>query len=224
MVSKHPFLDFDEALEIRDRLFQFRHLGLKVNHNHIYGTPVDSNYERKQMIPGHNQFMRAHFPELLERLKVFFEAHLGSPCFYADEISYPGFHIFQVLPHKWRPTWFHSDDVVPNVMREYPHFGVTKDSRQLTFTILLDAPPGLSSGLLYFTNHELGKKVMTYEGFRHPEFHEFATLHSYTVGEMNLYEKPVHSVFGKNDTDGILERVTVQGLVMETALGNLIFW
>jgi hypothetical protein len=225
MIRSYPLFSEAEALGFKERLYSLRdHNGLKVGANHIFGISVDSIPERKNGIKNHNEFMRSNFPDLLEQLKTFFKTHTGEEAYFSDEISYPGFQIFEVTPQAERPVFFHLDDINPLVKNLYPHFRVKENARQQTFTILLEAPYGLKSGLLFYENQKLGLKVAKSNQYSHPKFMQFSSLHPYRPGEINIYEQFVHSVYGQNVTDQKLDRVTLQGHITQTDSGCLIFW
>lgn len=227
MITRSPFLNPAESHAINSRLFDHRHLGWKDNLNLVFGSGISYSHQLlpnyRELISAHNEMMRNVFPDLLEKLKKYFGAVVGEPCYFADDFSYPGFHIFGIGPHSVRPLWFHYDDVRAILEKDYPQFGVTEKSKQLTFTALLDSPPGLTAGLLYFQDEKLGNKVIKSGASRNAELEKFATFHGYALGEMNYYERPVHSVYGRNDSDVYLERVTLQGHLVQTNRGFLFF-
>ncbi len=228
MVTKNPFLTPAESHDFSNRLEENKHHGWQDNLNLIFGAAgIGASEQRlpdhEARLKTHNEFMRSVFPDLLEKLKHHFESILGRPCFFADELSYPGFHIFAIPPRTVRPLWFHYDDARSILENEYQQFGVTKSSRQLTFTCLLDSPPGLTAGLLYFPDQKMGFKVMSSGVSRQSDLEKFATFHEYSLGEMNFYERPVHSVYGRNDSDFYVDRVTLQGHIVETKTGLLMF-
>jgi hypothetical protein len=168
--------------------------------------------------------MTQTFPDLLDLVKNFFEKQLGKTCFYRKEISFPGFRIFTIPSRSKRDLWFHNDQVNGALVEQYPDLGVTESSRLITFIVLLNDPTGLTSGLLYFPDNELGMKIMNYQLNRHNQFEGFASLEIYNPGEINVIAECVHSIYAKNDADEIRERTTFQGHLVETPKGYLIFW
>lgn len=223
-ILRLPFLDTAQAASYKERLLRHLDQGSKFNHNIVFGVPLVRVLTRNEDYRPHNNFMRSVFPDLLEEIRSFLEHHLKENCFYDENIGLPGFHIFQILPGGQRPIWFHTDDMASELMKNHAHFKVRPDSRQLIFTVLLDLPSGLQAGLRYFEDDTLGKRVKAYDQFKHKDFEHFASMHSYNVGEMNVYGDIVHSVFAFNETGETINRITIQGQLVRTDRGNLIYW
>lgn len=171
----------------------------------------------------HNLFMRSVFPELLEKITLYFKLLLGTECFYTDEIGYPGFHIFEIAPKSLRPIWFHSDDSRAILEKEFPQFQVSRNSRQISFTVLLDLEPGLTAGLLYFSDQKLAQRVMKSGVNDQQDLEKFATRHLYKVGEMNYFENITHAVYARNDSDHPVHRISLSGHLIETHRGFLTY-
>lgn len=226
--SKHPFLNASEVHLLKSRLYQNKSRGIFGKDDQLIGAPLDYTDRQlenhSELIQDHNLFMKKNFPELLDRVKSFFEEYLGRPCAYNPKVSLPGFRIFTIPPKTKRSLWFHNDLVTGAIIEQYPDLGVSETSRLMTFIVLLDEPPELSSGLLYFPSSEIGMKMMGYKISRHNELEAFASLELYTQGEINIFEECVHSIYARNDSAETRERVTLQGHLIETPSGYLIFW
>jgi hypothetical protein len=226
--TKKPFVDTSAARLLKSRLFQDRKRGIFGKDDQLIGAPLDYSDNQldnhSELIRDHNSFMQKTFPDLLDLVKTYFENFLGKPCFYNPGTSLPGFRIFTIPPVTKRALWFHNDLVNGAIMEQLPDLGVTDSSRLMTFIVLLDDPPGLTSGLLYFPDSALGAKIMSYHVARHSDFEEFARLEIYKPGEINIFEECTHSIYAKNDSTETRERVTLQGHLIETPAGYLIFW
>jgi hypothetical protein len=228
VLTTHPFLNPEEARVYKERLYENRQRGIFGKDDQLIGAPMD--YEDKllpdyeKIIREHNAFMTKTFPDLLEKVKTFLENKTSAKSFYVEGLGLPGFRIFTIPPETKRKLWFHNDFLIDVLITRFPQLGVSKSSRLQTFIVLLDAPPGLTSGLLYFTDKGLGEKIMNYEVRRHSEFEEFADKKLYSPGEINIFEECVHSIYALNNSPETRERVTLQGHFVETSAGMLIFW
>jgi hypothetical protein len=228
MMTPLPFLNEASALDLKNRLYANKARAIVGPDDQLFGCPMD--YEERfvpnylQILHDHNVFMKETFPDVIERIKNFFTDYLGSHCYYADDVGFPGFRIFTIPPKRKRSLWFHNDFVNDIFEKQFPRFGVKPTSRLYTFIVLLDDPEGLTAGLLYVPDKKIGDKIMSFVIPRHNEFETFAQLHVYKKGEINILKACTHSIYARNDSDQVKERVTLQGHLIETPSGFLIFW
>lgn len=228
LFSRHSFLNPSEIDAIMKRIPSFRGEGIENGDLLIIGAPLEYPQleipNLPEVIRMHNLKMNNNFSDLLEKTRVFFEGLFQSSCFFVKELGLPGFTIVQAHPGTARPLWFHQDYMNDMMMEKYPHLGITPQSRHYTFNVLLETPKELSVGLIYFSDHQLGKKVMNYESPRHTDYGDFGHKEPFTPGEMNVFGDCVHSAFVRNDSAERRERFLFQGQLLSTPQGHVLFW
>lgn len=229
MINHYPFLDVAESLDLKNRALAFKSRCITHYDNlFILGYPFYINSLKKSKrdplsVTEHNTFMERNFPDILERIINYLEAKLGQKIFLDKRISYPGFHLIDVTPLSTTMINYHSDNESLNIKDTFPDLGIL-DQSEYSFTVLLDNPAGLTSGLSYLEGEVSIEKFKRISSNNSGKLFNISSFKKYELGDLILHQNLVHSLWGKNSSSKLLTRITFQGHLTQTKNGLLLFW
>lgn len=228
MIHSQTFLSSEECRDIKHTLLKQGSFTdnpssiLRIGHPFYFYHHESRSQEEVQR---HNSFMVANFSGLLERTKSFFGSILEGEVFYLDQISFPGFHLINLLPGVPFPYNFHQDGEWIYLKEQFTDMEFL--GNQTSFTVLLDAPSNLKLGLHFFDPADpLLKKVEMSKNKKETLslLSGFSNFLEYKLGDIYFHKEVFHSIGGENESSSPALRITYQGSLVKTSKGWLIFW
>jgi len=173
----------------------------------------------------YNKIFNNVFKEELKILINRFEEYLGEKVYTDSQLGLPGFHKTIGKPGLKSLVNFHFDDFKQFQKGLYPELGVL-NSTQYNFTIQLTDNGMNSSGLCFFED-KLSTKLNLIRAKKTEVAHLDPSLIKKTIykrGSVNIHKDLMHSIFFENNSSKEQVRITLQGVLMKTSKGYLIFW
>lgn len=193
----------------------------------IYLTCLQKVKRDPQEIKKFNQLMESKFQDVLKKLIQFMEIELGETVYLDPEVAYPGFHVIKVPGLEKAPANFHQDTEYTYLAYFHPHLKVLKNGPYLSFTSLLSKEESLISGLHYLNDPKLTHEYLISHSDREThnrELLQIASFHKYQRGRINLHTKLAHTLYGENRGQEERFRISLQGHVIKTDHGYLLYW
>jgi hypothetical protein len=230
LLKTKDFYSSEEVKHLHDRVISHKDLATKQdNLLHFIGYPYYVNMMNKiprdpTKVKAFNDVMKLHFSDVLKKLISFFETELGETVYIDERISYPGFHLIKIPAMGESMINFHQDTEYLDIGRDFPDLMIDPKKPGPSFTILLSQEPDLNAGLLYlegpgFTHEKLVGGAGRSQGLR-----ALSSYFPYTPGMINIHSELAHSVFAQNISKDVLLRVSLQGHLIKTIRGYLLFW
>jgi hypothetical protein len=222
MIESFKFFSNDQCDKILDKLdriddfFSFAGWPFYI-HKEVY-TDNEKKYK-------YNNIFKKVFKDEMDLLVNRFEEYLGENVYTHPELGLPGFHKMIGRPGLKSLVNFHFDDFKQFQKGLYPELGVL-NSTQYNFTIQLTDNGINSSGLCYFED-KLSKKLNILRAQKTEVAHLDPSLIKksiYQRGSVNIHKDLMHSIFFENNSSEEQVRITLQGVLMKTSKGYLIFW
>ncbi|PIP91462.1 MAG: hypothetical protein COW01_01985 [Bdellovibrionales bacterium CG12_big_fil_rev_8_21_14_0_65_38_15] len=202
---------------------------VQVNSIKMLGNPYYShsltNIEQTDDINlKHNQLMLKEFSFFLSKLISFFENHYQKKVITHEKVALPGFHLIPSHPGYSQFKNFHFDLDYIEIGKVHPELGIDYKSQNKSFTILLSRNDDLDAGIQYIPPH----KSINQEKLRNIKLSKAKILSSlflYKTGYINIQESQMaHNVYYYNKSEQNIERITMQGNLVETSHGDLLLY
>jgi hypothetical protein len=194
----------------------------------VAGYPFYINkevYEENEIKHKYNEVFKNIFKDEFAIITQAFEQYLGENVYTHPDLALPGFHRIIGKPYSKSLVNFHFDDFKQFSHGLYPELGVC-NSTQYNFTIQLTNNVKGSSGLSFISD-KLSKKLNVIGAKKTEVTNLDSNLINkvlYERGSINVHKDLMHSIFFENNSPNEEQRITLQGVLMQTEKGYLIFW
>lgn len=230
LITSHPLLNVSQAEHIVATLGQFETRFKKAsNEISFLGDPyyvhfLSSTQKSEDVIKQHNEFMLKEFSWLIDLVKGFFKDYYGKDVFFDETISLPGFHKVACAPGVTENANFHFDLDYQKIAHRYPELRLKASPRCHPFTVLLTKSDALQTGLR-FIKPELNVTQERIAQIGNQKLKSLSSSISYNCGRVYVHESMVaHDIYAENLSNDVIQRITLQGNVIETGDGRLLLY
>jgi hypothetical protein len=196
--------------------FEFYTLGVP---SYLEATNGRFRYYKEQAL-SLNPTLKESFGWIYKRLLAALTGLTGQECFYDDQLSYPGFHIFK---GPQAAASRHCDLQYANI--DWTNYKGAECSEQLSFTLSLRLPRAGSGLYLWSIDGRKLESLSVEQRQAYVKDRQVPDYYSYRTGALVVHNgHHLHQIGRLSQMKEGDERLTLQGHAISTAKGWLLYW